>query len=257
MRKIELLSWNVNGLRAVHKKGFLSWLEKTRPDILCIQETKASVDQLPEELKNVDGYNVYYTAAEKKGYSGVGLFTKLEPASIKHGLDIRKYDIEGRFIIADYGAFVLFNVYFPNGKISRDRLRYKMAFYDEFLIHVDKLRREGKKLIICGDVNTAHKEIDLARPKENEKISGFLPEERVWIDKFLAHGFIDTFRVFNKEPGQYTWWDFKTRARERNVGWRIDYFYTSKNMRKNLEAAFILKDVMGSDHCPVGIHITM
>lgn len=257
MKKIKLLSWNVNGLRAAYRKGFLGWFRAIQPDILCVQETKASEKQLPEELKNIDGYCVYYTAAEKKGYSGVGLFTGIKPGNIGKGLGIRKYDVEGRVVIADYGAFILFNVYFPNGKISKDRLRYKMAFYDEFLTYVNNLRRKGTKLIICGDVNTAHKEIDLTRPRENEKTSGFLPEERAWIDKFLAHGFIDTFRVFNEEPGQYTWWDLKTRARERNVGWRIDYFFITENLRKNLKAAFILMDVMGSDHCPIGIEIAI
>jgi exodeoxyribonuclease-3 len=257
MKTITLLSWNVNGIRAVYRKGFLDWFEKSRPDILCMQETKASQEQLPEELKKINGYRVYYVAAQRKGYSGVGLFTRLEPSRLQDGLGKRKYDIEGRVIVADYDAFMLFNVYFPNGKISKDRLRYKLAFYDEFLRYVDRLRRKGKKIIVCGDVNTAHKEIDLARPKENAKISGFLPDERAWIDKFLDHGFIDTFRVFNKKPGQYTWWDFKTRARERNVGWRIDYFFVTANLRKNLKDAFILADVMGSDHCPVGIRITV
>jgi exodeoxyribonuclease-3 len=257
MKTIELLSWNVNGIRAVYRKGFLDWLEKARPDILCVQETKAAQDQLPEELKEVDDYRVYYAAAQKKGYSGVGLFTRPRPGYLQEGLGKKKYDVEGRVIIADYDAFLLFNVYFPNGKLSKDRLQYKMAFYNEFLSHVDKLRRKGKKIIVCGDVNTAHQEIDLARPKENAKTSGFLPEERAWIDKFLAHGFVDTFRVFNKEPGQYTWWDFKTRARQRNVGWRIDYFFITENLRNSLKAAFILKEVMGSDHCPVGIRITV
>lgn len=257
MKTILLLSWNVNGIRAVYRKGFLNWFEKSRPDILCIQETKASQEQLPEELKKINGYRVYYVAAKKKGYSGVGLFTRLEPGRLHDGLGKRKYDIEGRVIVADYDAFMLFNVYFPNGKISKDRLRYKLAFYDEFLSQMDGLRRKGKKIIVCGDVNTAHREIDLARPKENAKISGFLPEERAWIDKLLDHGFIDTFRVFNREPGQYTWWDFKTRARDRNVGWRIDYFFVTDNLRKNLKDAFILADVMGSDHCPVGIRITV
>jgi exodeoxyribonuclease-3 len=255
MKTVKLLSWNVNGIRAVYKKGFLRWLNKNRPDILCLQETKASQDQLPEELKKINDYDSYYAAAKKKGYSGVGLYTQPKPVSIQKGMGIRKYDVEGRVIAADYNAFVLFNVYFPNGKISKERLKYKMAFYDDFTSHVDKLRSKGRKLVICGDVNTAHKEIDLARPKENAKISGFLPEERAWIDKLLSHGYVDTFRVFNKESGQYTWWDYKTRARERNIGWRIDYFFITENLRRNLKDAFILKDVMGSDHCPVGVHI--
>jgi len=257
MKKIRLLSWNVNGIRAAYRKGFLDWFNAARPAILCLQETKAAEKQIPEELKSIAGYEVFWAAAKKKGYSGVGLYTKLAPRVVEKGWGVRKFDIEGRVIVADYDSFVLFNVYFPNGKISKARLRYKMAFYDEFLAYVDRLRRRGKRLIICGDVNTAHKDIDLARPRENAKVSGFLPEERAWIDKFVRLGFIDTFRVFNSQGGQYTWWDFKTRARERNVGWRIDYFYITENLRENLRAAFILKDVMGSDHCPVGIDITV
>ena len=252
---MRILSWNVNGLRAIHRKGFLDWLKQEQPTILCVQETKASEEQIPEELKNIEGYHAYYSSAEKKGYSGVGLFTESEPDDVEKNLGVRRFDTEGRVIKADYGKFVLFNVYFPNGKISRERLRYKMDFYEAFFLQVDKLRRRGKRLIICGDVNTAHKEIDLARPKENSRVSGFLPEERAWIDKLIGHGFIDTFRLFNKKAGQYTWWDLKTRARERNVGWRIDYFFMTRNMRRNLKDAFILKDVMGSDHCPVGIDL--
>jgi exodeoxyribonuclease-3 len=251
------LSWNVNGIRAIHRKGFLEWFRSTKPDVLGVQETKASENQIPESLKRIEGYRTFYTAAEKKGYSGVGLFTKIEPRHVEYGLGIRKFDVEGRVIIADFREFILLNVYFPNGKLSKERLRYKLAFYDEFLLHVDKMRRKGKKLVICGDVNTAHKEIDLARARENERTSGFLPEERAWIDKFLNRGFIDTFRVFNKEAGHYSWWDLKTRARERDVGWRIDYFFITENLRKNLKAAFIMKDVMGSDHCPVGIELAL
>jgi exodeoxyribonuclease-3 len=159
--------------------------------------------------------------------------------------------------MAEYGKFVLYNIYFPNGKSSPERLRFKMAFYDSFLDHIAVRLNKGDKIIICGDVNTAHKEIDLARPKENEKISGFLPEERAWIDKFIERGFVDTFRMFNDQPGQYSWWDMKTRARERNVGWRIDYFFVSENLRKNVTSAFILPQIMGSDHCPVGVELTI
>lgn len=152
---------------------------------------------------------------------------------------------------------MLFNIYFPNGKASAERLRYKMDFYQAFLDYADSLKKKGKKLIICGDVNTAHKEIDLARPKENEKISGFLPEERAWIDKLIAHGYVDTFRTFNQKPGQYTWWNLKTRARERNVGWRIDYFFVSQNFKEKVKSAYILSQVTGSDHCPIGIDLML
>jgi exodeoxyribonuclease-3 len=255
MKKIRILSWNVNGIRAAYKKGFLDWINKEKPDILCIQETKAQQEQLPDELINIEGYHSYYSSALRKGYSGVAIYTKPEPKSIKKGFGIEKFDSEGRILIAEYPEFILFNIYYPNGKASPERLHYKMEFYDAFLKYVDKLKKKGKNIIICGDVNTAHKEIDIARPKENEKISGFLPEEREWIDKFLSHGYLDTFRMFNQEPDNYTWWDQLTRARDRNVGWRIDYFYISENLKKKIKNAFIMMDVMGSDHCPIGIEI--
>jgi exodeoxyribonuclease-3 len=252
MTEKTLLSWNVNGIRAVKGKGFLDFLNKESADILCVQETKAQPEQLDDELIAPPGYITYWAYPERKGYSGVALYTKEEPLSIKYdfGGDI---DIEGRVIIAEYPGFTLFNVYYPNGKSGPERLNYKMTFYDVFLEYADVLKKQGKKLVICGDVNTAHKEIDLARPKENSKISGFLPEERAWIDKFVEHGYVDTFREFNKEPNQYTWWDLKSGARARNVGWRIDYFFVSENLKKSVTNAFIMPEVMGSDHCPIGI----
>ncbi|UCC12037.1 MAG: exodeoxyribonuclease III [candidate division WOR-3 bacterium] len=255
MPEMRLLSWNVNGLRAVYKKGFIAWLMEERPDILCVQETKSQEEQLPEELTHVPGYASSFAWAEKKGYSGVGLYSNRQPKRVMRGFGINRFDQEGRTLVVDYGDFILLNVYFPNGKLSRERLEYKMAFYDAFLDYVVALKKRNKKLIICGDVNTAHREIDLARPKENQKVSGFLPQERAWIDRFIAHGFLDTFRMFNIDAGQYSWWDYKTRARERNIGWRIDYFYISENLSKQLKSAFIMPDVMGSDHCPVGITI--
>ncbi len=257
MKKLRLLSWNVNGLRAAHKKGFLEWFLRERPDVLCLQETKAAPAQLPPDLREVEGYQSYFVPAERKGYSGVALYAKVEPKDVKIGLEIKRFDAEGRLQVADFGDFLLFNVYFPNGKQSAERLTYKMAFYDAFLAHVGGLKKRGERIIVCGDVNTAHKEVDLARPKENEKVSGFLPEERAWIDNFIERGFVDTFRMFNDEPGQYTWWDLKTRARERNVGWRIDYFFVSDNLEKDVEAAYILAEVMGSDHCPIGLEVSV
>ncbi len=245
----------MNGIRAAYKKGFLDWLKKDQPDILCIQETKAHPEQLSDDLLNVEGYHSYFSSAVKKGYSGVAIYSKLEPKSIKNGFGIEKFDSEGRILIAEYADFTLFNIYYPNGKARQERLDYKMEFYDAFLKYADKLKKKGKNIIVCGDVNTAHKEIDIARPKENEKISGFLPMEREWIDKFLSHGYLDTFRMFNQEPDNYTWWDQITRARERNVGWRIDYFYISESLKKKIKDAFIMSDVMGSDHCPIGIEI--
>ena len=257
MSTIRALSWNVNGLRAVHKKGFLDWFATEGPDILCLQETKSAEDQLHPSLTNVQGYNSYFSSAERRGYSGVALYTKTVPDQIARGFGDDSFDKEGRILIADYGNFTLFNIYFPNGRSSSERLDYKMRFYDAFLVFVDKMKTEGKHIVICGDVNTAHKEIDLSRPKANETTSGFLPQERAWMDKFLSHGYVDTLRMFNQETKQYSYWDMMSRARERNVGWRIDYFFVDKDFTENVTAAYILPDVMGSDHCPVGIDINV
>jgi exodeoxyribonuclease-3 len=256
---VKLLSWNVNGMRAVHKKGLLLPVLDLGYDIVCLQETKAEEEQLPEELRNnVKGYHAYYCSSEgKKGYSGTALYTKQEPLSLKKGFGISKFDSEGRIMIAEYGLFVLYNIYFPNGKQGPERLDYKMEFYEEFLKHAEKNRKKGKKIVVCGDINTAHKPIDLSRPKENENVSGFLPEERAFLDKFIETGYIDTFREFNKAGDNYSWWDVKTRARSRNVGWRLDCFYISAELKPKLKDAFILKDVMGSDHAPVGIELKM
>ncbi|MDI6739582.1 MAG: exodeoxyribonuclease III [Candidatus Edwardsbacteria bacterium] len=255
MKTISLLSWNVNGLRAAFRKGFADWLAKTRPDILCLQETKARPEQVVGELAQVSGYHHHFVSAKKPGYSGVTLFSKDEPEKLASSFGVRRFDDEGRIIRADYGAFTLFNIYFPNGKASPERLRYKMDFYEAFLSEMKKLLKEDKRIVVCGDVNTAHTALDLARPKENEKVSGFLPLEREWIDRFLAAGFVDTLRMFEKGPGQYTWWHLKSGARARNVGWRLDYFYVSDNLKKNVTRAFILPEVQGSDHCPVGIEM--
>ena len=255
MAKIKLVSWNVNGLRAIYKKGFLDWLRKEKPHILCLQETKATFEQLPSALKDIRGYLNFFSAAERKGYSGVATYTKVDPQNVTYGIGVKKFDSEGRILINEFEDFWLYNIYFPNGKASKKRLDYKLAFYKSFSKHIKKQLASGKKIVICGDVNTAHKEIDLARPKQNEKISGFLPEERAWIDSFLGLGFHDTFRVFNSKPNQYTWWDYKSRARERNVGWRIDYFFVSDNLKDNLSKAFIRNKVYGSDHCPIGVEL--
>jgi exodeoxyribonuclease-3 len=255
--KTRIISWNVNGLRAVHKKGFTEWFLAENPDILCIQETKAAKNQLPRTLKSIPGYHAYFCEAERKGYSGVAIYTKIKPKKVEYGFSIPKFDNEGRILIVDYEDFVLLNIYFPNGKMSAERLDYKLEFYDALLDYANKLKATGKNLIICGDLNTAHKEIDIARPKANEKISGFLPEERAWIDKFLSNGYVDTFRMFNKDPGQYTWWSYRTKARERNVGWRLDYFFVNEEFKDKIADSYILKEVMGSDHCPVGLDIEL
>jgi len=252
---MKLISWNVNGIRAIAKKGFTEWLEKESPDILCLQETKAWEDQLDDSLLNINGYASFFNQAEKKGYSGVAVYTKEKPLHVQKGLGIPEFDMEGRVLILEYKNFTLFNVYYPNGKKNAERLKYKLNFYDAFQNVCEMMLKEGKKIIICGDVNTAHKEIDLARPKENSNVSGFLPEERAWIDRFLNAGFIDTLRIFNQNTEVYTWWDMVSRARERNVGWRIDYFFISENLRNKITNAYTMPDVMGSDHCPVGIEL--
>jgi len=252
---LRLFSWNVNGLRAVLKKGFLDFFDEHRPDILGLQETKAQEFQVVEGLKPLIGYHQIFSSAEKKGYSGVALFSREKPQTVSLSLGRNEFDTEGRVIRADFEGFTLFNVYFPNGKSRPERLQYKMDFYDHFLDVCQGLLQNGRNVVVCGDVNTAHKEIDLARPKENRKISGFLPEECAWIDRFLAAGFSDIFRELHPEPQQYTWWDMQSGARARNVGWRIDYFYVSDSLRKRVKNASILPQVLGSDHCPVGLEL--
>ncbi|OIO39380.1 MAG: exodeoxyribonuclease III [Candidatus Omnitrophica bacterium CG1_02_46_14] len=250
---ITILSWNVNGIRAALKKGLLDWLKKESPDVICFQETKALPNQLPLELLHPIGFEAHWNSADRLGYSGVATWSKARPQAVKKGFGISKFDDEGRVLETEFKDFTLFNVYFPNGKMNDERLKYKMEFYGEILKYFMKLRKKGKRLIVCGDYNTAHKPIDLARPKANEKVSGFLPIERAWMDELETCGFVDTFRVFNQNAGQYTWWDMISRARERNVGWRIDYHFISEDLKPYLKDAFILPEVMGSDHCPVGI----
>lgn len=252
---IRILSWNINGIRAAHKKGLLSWVKKESPEILCFQETKALPSQLPPELNFPPDYKAYWNSAERLGYSGVATWSKEEAVSIRKGVGVPCFDCEGRVIETEFKDFTLFNIYFPNGKMNAERLQFKMDFYEACLKHFIKLKKKGKKIVICGDYNTAHQPVDLARPKENEDVSGFLPMEREWLDRLVRSGFVDTLRVFNKEPGQYSWWDLRTGARERNIGWRIDYHFISENLKPNLKDAFILPEVMGSDHCPVGIKL--
>jgi len=252
---MRILSWNVNGIRAIHKKGFVDWFLSEKPDVLCLQEIKAYSEQIPEDISKMPGYYTFFAPAARKGYSGVGLLTRYKPLEIKKGFGRAEFDNEGRTLIIDYGKFILFSMYFPNGGMSEARLQYKMDFYDAFLEFIRDLKEQGKKLIICGDVNTAHTEIDIARPKENKDVSGFLPEERAWIDRVIALGFIDSYRVFHHGAGNYTWWDYKSRARQRNIGWRLDYFFITSELRKALTSAFIMPDVQGSDHCPIGIEI--
>lgn len=252
-KKLKIISWNVNGLRAAAEKGFSGWLLKEEPDILCLQETKAHPEQLSPELSSPKGYKSFWNNPSRRGYAGVAVLTRREPVSVKDDFSRGGFDTEGRALIADYKDLILINVYFPNGRMSKDRLAYKMEFYKRFLKYVDGLKT--RNIIICGDVNTAHAEIDLARPKENEMFSGFLPEEREWMDELVSHGYVDTFRHFNKEGGHYTYWDYKSAARERNVGWRIDYFFVTDKLLPKVKKAFIMPEVTGSDHCPIGIEI--
>ena len=251
---MQLYSWNVNGIRALQRKGFLDWLEAAQPDVLTIQETKAQPEQLDDKLRQPEGYYSWWASAEKKGYSGVGLFSKTEPRDIKLGLDIEEYDREGRTIVADFEDFTLMSTYLPNGKGSEERLRFKMAYKEAFLDYANSLRTAGKSVIFCGDINTAHNEIDLTHPKPNAKYSGFLREERDWLDKVVAQGYIDTYRHLNPEQeGAYSWWSLRSGARQKNVGWRLDYFFISPDLLDKMVTAEIHADVMGSDHCPISL----
>lgn len=254
---LRILSWNVNGIRAVWKKGFPEWLEKDNPDILCLQETKAQVDQLGEEIKSFKDYKSYFFSAEKKGYSGVAVYSKIEPIAVRSGFGLPEFDGEGRVLELEFEKFVLFNVYFPNGGRGPERVAYKLEFYDKLFKRAEVMRKKKKNVIVVGDYNTAHKEIDLARPGPNAKVTGFLPEERAWVDKIVKMGYVDIFREFNQEPGQYTYWDVITRARDRNVGWRIDYFMISNEMKELAVNATIHPNIMGSDHCPIELTLKL
>jgi exodeoxyribonuclease-3 len=246
----KIISWNVNGIRAAHKKGFLDFLYSENPDILCVQETKALKEQLPDELINPDGYETYWFSAEKKGYSGTALFTKKTPLYISNS-NIPEFDSEGRIICAEYDKFVIINCYFPNSQALGARLDYKINFNNAVLDICEKYRNEKYNVIITGDFNVAHKPIDLANPDSNETNPGYLPEERAWMTEFLDKGYVDTFRKFNQSPNQYTWWSYRFRAREKNIGWRIDYFCVNREFEKAVKESTILSSVKGSDHCPV------
>lgn len=253
---MKLMSWNVNGLRAVHNKGiFLNLLEQTQPDILGLQETKASPDQLDAALFAPLGYRTYWASSTiKKGYSGVALYTRREPRDVRLGIGIPEFDQEGRTIIAEYDDFVFITAYFPNGSRDHSRVPFKMAYKAAFLEHINAYRTQGRAVIFCGDVNTSHQPIDLARPRENVNTTGFLPHERAWLDQVLgAEGYIDTFRYLYPDKATYTWWSNVTNARSRNIGWRLDYFIISPDLLPRLVDAPIYNDVLGSDHCPVGL----
>ncbi len=252
--KLFLASWNVNGIRACFKNGFLDFLEKYSPDILSLQEIKSTEDMIPMEVRYYEGYEKYWNSARRKGYAGTAILTKIEPKEVKFGIGDEKFDDEGRVITADFGNFYLVNAYFPNSQHGLPRLNFKLEFDEKIHEYLNNLRKE-KPVILCGDFNVAHKEIDLANPKQNVKNAGFTPEERAWMDKFLEDGWIDTFRMFTKEGGHYTWWTYRFKARERNIGWRVDYFVVSENLKDKVKKSWILSDVYGSDHAPIGLEI--
>ncbi|WP_167942581.1 exodeoxyribonuclease III [Desulfobaculum xiamenense] len=252
---MKLLSWNVNGYRAIVKKGFREWLDASGADVVGIQETKADAAQLDREDRNPEGWSAFWNSSQvRKGYSGTACFCRHAPLSVTYGLPDERYRGEGRCIRLEYEDFHLFNIYFPNGGNGDERLQFKLGYYDAFLEHAETLRRD-KPIVVFGDFNTAHKPIDLARPKENEGISGFLPIERAWLDRFVAAGYVDTFRMFDDGPDNYTWWSYRAGARARNVGWRIDYFFVSEELRDNVRSAWIDPAVDGSDHCPLGVEL--
>jgi len=254
---MKLISWNVNGIRAVANKNAFAWVNELCPDVLCLQEIKAEAEQIPEPLFSHTFTCKHVNSASKKGYSGTMSFSTLpfEKTDTAWHID---HTHEGRILEHHFGDVALFNVYFPNGQQSEERLAHKMKFYSDFLAHTEALRKEGKGIIICGDVNTAHRAIDLKNPKANEDTSGFLPIERAWIDALLEKGYIDTFRHIHGDiTDAYSWWSYRFGARERNVGWRIDYFFISKELEPRLKDAFILSHIGGSDHCPVGIEIDL
>lgn len=254
---MKLLSWNVNGYRAVSQKTFPQWLADSGADAVCLQETKASPDQLTDADLNPGGYlGVWNASTVKKGYSGTATLLKTPPLSVSLGLPDERFRGEGRLVCTEHPGFYLFNVYFPNSGRGDDRLAFKMGFYDVFLAHAQALRSH-KPIVLCGDLNTAHTPLDIHDPARNAHSPGFLPQEREWMDRLVAAGYVDTFRLFTAEGGHYTWWDYLTKARERNAGWRIDYFFVSEELRPRVRRAWIEAEVTGSDHCPVGLELDM
>ena len=249
-----ILCWNVNGIRAVIRNGFLDWLAQSDADIICLQETRALPGDLPQEALEPEGYRSLWRPAKKRGYSGVAAYVKQAPVCVDV-MGVEAFDDEGRVQILEYDAFTIVNAYFPNSQPERARIDYKLAFCDEMAGLCNSLRRKGRNVILCGDYNIAHEEIDLARPKENENNPGFLPEERAAMTRFLKSGYVDTFRHFVKEGGHYTWWSYRGRARQKNIGWRLDYHCVNREFLPRVQRSYILPDVMGSDHCPVGITI--
>lgn len=251
---MKITTWNVNGLRAVMGKGFREWVQKDSPDVLCLQEIKARPDQLADDVREIPGYTSYWNPAQRPGYSGVACYIRMGDVDVHYGLGVEEFDSEGRVIRVSFDKdVVLYNIYFPNGQRGHDRVEFKLAFYKTLLEQCAELHALGKKIIITGDFNTAHREIDLANPKANANTSGFLPEERAWIDTYLENGFTDPYRLLYPNRVEYTWWTFITKARERNVGWRLDYYLVSNDFVARVKDVIIQTDVFGSDHCPVSL----
>jgi exodeoxyribonuclease-3 len=254
--RIRLISWNVNGLRAVEKKGFVDIVTELDADILALQEIKALPEQLSETILNIPGYASYWHSAEKKGYSGVAIYSRIKPLNVITGLGNSLYDNEGRVLTLEFENFYIINIYFPNSGEGLKRLDFKLAFNAELMAFADELGTR-KPVILCGDFNVAHKAIDLKNPESNSKNAGYTPEERAWMDSFIDAGYVDTFRMFNQEPEQYSWWSYRFNARARNIGWRIDYFCVDKKAAQNVSDAKILQEIYGSDHCPVVLEYQM
>lgn len=250
----KIISWNINGIRAVEKKGFIEILQDSTADIFALQETKAHPSQLSEALLNISGYNSYFASAQKKGYSGVAIYSKKKPINVIEGINNEIFDIEGRTITLEFEDFFIVNAYFPNAQHELLRIDYKLSFNRAILNFIEKLKKK-KTVLLCGDLNVAHKEIDLKNPKSNIKNPGFSPRERSWMDEFINAGYIDTFRMFNQEPDNYTWWSYRYNAREKNIGWRIDYFCINEESKSRILNASIMPEIRGSDHCPVSVDL--
>lgn len=254
---MKLITFNVNGIRSALNKGLLDWFKEQNPDILCLQEIKLSETWLVEPLFTELGYHCYWYPAQKKGYSGVAVISKKEAISVNPGFGVEQYDTEGRTILVDYDTYQILCVYFPSGTTGDMRQEVKMNFLSDFTTYAHNIKNIGKPLIICGDVNICHTEIDIHNPKSNAKTSGFLPEERAWVGEFIHKGFVDTFRSLNKEPHNYTWWSYRAGSRSKNLGWRIDYIFSTNIDEELIQHVHIHNDVIMSDHCPVSINITL
>ncbi len=248
---MKLISWNVNGIRAAQSKGFLDWFGAQEADVVCVQETKAQPEQVDLFLKNPSGFHSFWHSAEKPGYSGVAIFSKAEPLSVREGLGDPAIDSEGRVLVAEYPGFTLINAYFPNSQREHARLGYKLEFCRKMLEFCDGLKKAGKNVVLCGDFNIAHLPIDLKNPKQNENNAGYLPQERAWLDDFAKAGYSDAFREFVSEGGHYTWWSYRPGVREKNIGWRLDQFWVNREFVDRLSSIRHQPEVMGSDHCPV------